>query len=157
MTQLGLQLLGSCINPVGNDHKQPRPTGEWLRFGRKGPIKGFRIQHRVRHQRGTDTYEDFYLVQQEPADFITELLVMNGTGTDHTDGARRVVYTQQSRPLLNNGQERIRILDAAGVVVATYDLGNHCDVLPAAPKPPAVVPPIVRPCIPAAAAFGEVH
>lgn len=157
MTNSRLQLIGSCINPVGNDHKQPRPTGEWLHFTRTGPIKGYRIQHRVRHQGSTDTFEDFYVVSDEPADSVKELLTLNGTGNDYTDGARRVVHTQKLRPLLNNGKERIRILDATGAVVATYDLGNHCDVLPAAPKLPAVIPPIVRPSIPAAAAFGEVH
>lgn len=157
MVQLRLQLIASCPNPVGNDRKQPHPTGEWLLLGRDKFVKNFRIQHRVHHKHGIDTYEDFYVVWDELADPIKELLVVNAKGNDYTDGARRIVYTQKERPLLNNGQERIRILDPAGVVVATYDLGNHCDVLPAAPKVSGVVPPIVRPCIPAAAAFGEIH
>ncbi|GHG21339.1 hypothetical protein GCM10017784_11010 [Deinococcus indicus] len=152
-----LQLISSCINPVGNDRKQPHPTGEWLLFSRSGSVKGYRIQHRVHHKHGVDTYADFSIIQDELADSVREVLAVNGKGVDYTDGARRVLHTQQERPLLNNGGERIRILDQTGVIVATYDLGNHCDVLPAAPKLPAVVPPIIRPSIPAAAAFGEVY
>ncbi|MDO4244547.1 MAG: hypothetical protein Q4C89_00800 [Deinococcus sp.] len=157
---LTLRLKASCINPSGNDRKQPTPTGEWTLFDvLNSKVEGTRIQELVNHRHGQPTYADLKVLASNLEPGITELLMYNGVGTDYTEGSRRVVFTQQQRPRLNNGRERIRILDGSGKVQAEYDLPKGCDLLPPAPpaKLPVVVPPVVRPSIPAAAAFGEVE
>jgi hypothetical protein len=147
-----LQFLASCLNPSGTDRPHGIKTGEYLLFQRLGPVLGSTVQHRVRHLHGPDTFQPFYVFDKEFGGHIREVLIRNGVGVDHEDGGRAVCFTRHQRWLLNNGGERIRVINRAGTVTLDITVPtNTCDVLPAAAS--VVLPPVAA----AAAAFGELH
>lgn len=151
----GLVYRLGCINPAGKDRPNADKSGEYLLFDRVGPVLGHRIQQRVKHANGQpDTFADIYVFRKEPAAHIKEFLLRNGHGTQHEDQARLVDYIQSNHWLFNNQGERIRIVNAAGVELAVYDIpANTCAVLPAAPK--RIIIPAAG--VAAVGAFGEVR
>lgn len=147
-----LDLISSCLNPKGKDRPNADKSGEFLLFKRSGPVNGLQIQHREKHNHHGDTFVTLRTITTEPPAHIKELLIRSGSGTDHEDGARLVLYTQNRHWLLNNPGERIRIVDARGVVLATFDIpGQTCNPLPKAAAA------VLVPSTPVAASFGQVQ
>ena len=147
-----LQYLTSCLDPQGSDRPRGDKSGEFVLFTREGSVSGLTIEHRVKHNgHQSDTYAPLYHFQGDLPKHITQVLIRNGTGRDHEDGARFVGYTHSDRWLLNNTGERIRIVNSAGFVLATFDIpARTCNALPIAPK-------VIVTSGAAAAAFGEVR
>ncbi|CAM3265047.1 hypothetical protein DESA109040_05770 [Deinococcus saxicola] len=149
-----LDLITACLNPPGKDRPHADKSGEYLLFKRNGPVKGLQVQHRVKHSHGEDTFGLFCGIASEPSAYITEVLMLNGVGTNHEDGARLVLYTGSQRFLLNNSGERIRVVDSRGTVLAAFDVpANTCGALPAAPS--KIIIPAAG--VAAASAFGQVR
>lgn len=150
-----LTLTASCIDPAGPDFPQADKSLEYLLFTRTGPVRGLRIQQRVEHHQGAprlDTYADMYEFTAELPGHIRQVLLRNGAGVTHEDQGRYVVYVGRRRWLLNNTGESVRLVNAAGVVLSTWDIpARTCSALPAAPAR------VLVPATAAAAAFGPVR
>ena len=151
-----------CINPPGKDRADADKHSEYVLLSVKGNAEELKLQHLVYPASGKPYFDTWYTIKLDLPPHVNQLLVRGGEGTPHVDGARQTVYTGDRRWRFNNAQgEHLRVVDKHGKVLAEMVVpGNRCDLLPPPPKAPGVipsVPPIVRPSIPAAAAFGEVH
>lgn len=146
-----LQYLTSCLDPQGSDRPRGDKSGEFVLFSREGNVGDLIVEHRVKHNgHQGDTYAPLYRFMRDLPKHITQVVIRNGIGQDHEDGARYVAYTGSDRWLLNNSGERIRIVNSSGVVLATFEIAAHtCNALPSAPK-------VIVTSGAAAAAFGEV-
>lgn len=135
-TRGALELLTSCLDPHGSDRPRDDKSPEYVLFRRSGSVADLTLEHRVKHHgHGGETYSPLYHFPHDLPKHISEVLIRNGHGTDREDGARFIGYTRQDRWLLNNQGERLRVVNSAGTVLATFDVpARTCQVLPPAPR-----------------------
>ncbi|WP_339096166.1 hypothetical protein WDJ50_02435 [Deinococcus sp. VB142] len=153
--------LGVCVNPPGKDQVNAGEHGEYVLLELKGNTKDLEIQHLVYPVTGNPYFDTWYAIKGDLPPHVNQLLVRGGEGQPNVEGARQTVYTGDRRWRFNNAQgEHLRVVDKHGKVIAELIApGTRCDILSVPPRVPGVipsVPPIVRPSLPAAAAFGEV-
>lgn len=153
------RFVAVCVDPPGKDQANADKHNEYILLEFKGNTKGLEVQHLVYPQHGAPSFASFHTLTDDLPPRVSQLLIRGGVGTTQVEGARQTAYTGDRRWKFNNEQgEHLRVVDKHGKVLAELTVaGDRCDVLPPAPQLPGVIPPIVRPSIPAAAAFGEIY